>query len=231
MNKENVILKTEGLSKVYVSSKETAHTALSNIDLEINEGERIIILGPSGAGKSTLLHLLGGLDRPTDGQVFFRDKEIVCDNDKFISKIRNENFGFIFQFHHLLPEFTVLENLMMPGRFYGKYEEGVLFDRALDLLSQVDLIEHKDNFPQELSGGEQQRVAVIRALMNDPDVIFADEPTGNLDQRNRERVYEILWEKVKREKKTLVLVTHDEEAGDNDTRRVHLVDGKLAFGG
>ena len=227
MNKETIILKTEGLSKVYVSSKETAHTALNNIDLEINEGERVVILGPSGAGKSTLLHILGGLDRPSEGQVFFRNQELVCDNDKFMSNVRNESFGFIFQFHHLLPEFSVLENLLMPARFYGKYDEEVLLDRSLTLLSQVDLYEHRDNFPQELSGGEQQRVAVIRSLMNDPEIIFADEPTGNLDKRNRERIYEILWEKVTLEKKTLIVVTHDEEVGDKDTRRVRLVDGKI----
>jgi lipoprotein-releasing system ATP-binding protein len=226
MNK-NIILKTQNLFKTYISSYGEECHAIHDMNLEIYRGEILLIVGQSGAGKSTLLHLLGSLDKPSKGDIFFNEKKMPYENEKEISKIRNEKFGFVFQFHHLLPEFTVLENLIIPMRISKKINSKAMQEHSFKLLDKIGLRKKANNFPRELSGGEQQRVSVLRALVNDPDIIFADEPTGNLDNKNRELTYNILEEIISGSGKTLVLVTHDVNVPFKNFRKINLVDGKI----
>lgn len=206
----STILKAEKLSKSYQSNKKNTLKVLKSISLEIEENKISVIVGASGAGKSTLLHLLGGLDRPDEGKVFFEQQNIFeFSNDK-LAKFRNENMGFVFQFHHLLPEFTALENVSIPQMIKGKSLKSASENskKLLEIVGLQDRIDHK---PAELSGGEQQRVAVARALANDPKIIFADEPTGNLDSANSESIHKLLFELRDNFKKTFVIVTHNPE--------------------
>lgn len=206
----SIILTAENLSKSYQSNKKNKLQVLKSISLEIEENKISVIVGASGAGKSTLLHLLGGLDRPDDGKVFYEQKNIFeFSNDK-LSKFRNENMGFVFQFHHLLPEFTAEENVAIPQMIYGTSLNKSLV-KSKQLLETVGLTERAEHKPAELSGGEQQRVAVARALANDPKIIFADEPTGNLDSANSESIHKLLFELRDNFKKTFVIVTHNPE--------------------
>ena len=163
---------------------------LKGVDLELNKGEIVSIVGPSGSGKSTLLHILGTLDRPDRGSITINDNKVNSLNDKQLAAFRNENIGFVFQFHHLLPEFTAIENVCIPGWIHGKKKKEVS-DRAQSLLESLGLGSRLDNKPGALSGGEQQRVAVARALINDPLIIFADEPTGNLDSGNARELHQL----------------------------------------
>lgn len=206
----SLILKTEHLSKSYQSNKKNILKVLKSISLEIEENKISVIVGASGAGKSTLLHLLGGLDRPDDGKVLFEQQNIFDFNNDRLAKFRNENMGFVFQFHHLLPEFTALENVSIPQMIKGKSLKSASAnsERLLEIVGLKDRAEHK---PAELSGGEQQRVAVARALANDPKIIFADEPTGNLDSANSESIHKLLFELRDNYKKTFVIVTHNPE--------------------
>jgi lipoprotein-releasing system ATP-binding protein len=199
---------------------------LKGINLEVEEGEMLGIVGASGAGKSTLLHLMGALDRPNRGKIFFDGIDLFSLDDKSLADFRNRKIGFIFQFHHLLPEFTALENTMLPAliRRVSKHKAR---ERAIKILTEMGLEQRLHNKPGELSGGEQQRVAVARAIMNDPDIILADEPTGNLDQKTGESVYQLL-RKLNREKsKTLVIVTHSQEIALKLDRVLKLVDGSI----
>ena len=206
----NVILKTENLVKTFTTTKEIKLEILKSISLEVVEGEITLIVGASGAGKSTLLHLLGGLDKPDDGKIFYNSEDILGYSDDKLAKFRNKNIGFVFQFHHLLPEFTAAENIAIPQMIMGKSLSNSLI-RAYELLNEVGLMERKDHKPAELSGGEQQRVAVARALANDPSIILADEPTGNLDSVNSKNISDLIIHLNSKYKKTFVVVTHNKE--------------------
>ena len=206
----SLILTAENLSKSYQSNKKNILQVLKSISLEIEENKISVIVGASGAGKSTLLHLLGGLDRPDAGKVFYEQKNIFeFGNDK-LAKFRNQNMGFVFQFHHLLPEFTAIENIAIPQMINGTSLNKALV-KSKQLLETVGLAERAEHKPAELSGGEQQRVAVARALANDPKIIFADEPTGNLDSANSESIHKLLFDLRDNYNKTFVIVTHNPE--------------------
>jgi len=198
---------------------------LRGIDLTLFQAERIAIVGASGVGKTTLLHILGTLDRPTSGKVLYEQRDIFTLNEKELALFRNEEIGFVFQFHHLLPEFTALENTMMPCLLRGmSKKEGVA--RAESILSLVGLKDRLPHKPGELSGGEQQRVAVARALVLEPKVLLADEPTGNLDTKTGEAVFDLLQELNQIRGVTLIVVTHNLKLAARMSRQIHLVDGK-----
>ncbi|HEY5916692.1 MAG TPA: ABC transporter ATP-binding protein [Chryseolinea sp.] len=199
---------------------------LKGIDLEINKSEVVAIVGASGAGKSTLLHILGTLDSPDKGKVFIQDKDVFSQSSKNLAAFRNKSIGFVFQFHNLLPEFTALENVMIPG-LIGQGEEKQVRERATSLLSMLGLDERRDHKPSELSGGEQQRVAVARAMINSPDLILADEPSGNLDSRNAIDLHNLFFKLRKDVGQTFVIVTHNEELARMSDRKIELKDGRI----
>ncbi len=198
---------------------------LKGVDLEVGEGEIVAIVGASGVGKSTLLHILGALDRPDAGSVRLDSEEVFRMDDDALAKFRNRTVGFVFQFHHLLPEFTALENVMIPGFIAGQSAERCR-DRARELLKEVQLLEREEHKPGELSGGEQQRLAVARALLNDPRIVLADEPSGNLDRASGEELHALIWELRKTRGQTFVIVTHNEKLAEEADRVVKLEDGK-----
>lgn len=212
MSDPSSLLSAKNIYKRYASKSEARDdlTVLTGVSISIPTSTIIAIHGPSGCGKSTLLHILGGLDRPTSGNVFWGDKEINTMNDNELARFRNQNLGFVFQFHHLLPEFTALENVFIPALVAGR-EKADAESRARELLSRFGLGNRADHKPSELSGGEQQRVAVARALMNNPQIILADEPTGNLDDRNTQVMLDLLFSLRDEEQVSIVLVTHDQE--------------------
>jgi len=200
---------------------------LKGVDLEIKQGEIASIVGPSGSGKSTLLHILGTLDHPNKGEVFINQQKINFLHEKEVAAFRNHHIGFVFQFHHLLPEFTALENVSIPGWMAGRKKKEV-GEKASGILKTLGLGERLDNKPGALSGGEQQRVAVARALINDPKIIFADEPTGNLDSKTGDTIIDLLLNLARERKKTLLVVTHDNRLAARGDRELQMVDGKLA---
>lgn len=204
----SVIIKAEELHKSFTTIKNVKLNVLKGISIEIEKEKISVIVGASGAGKSTLLHLLSGLDKPDKGKVYVDGKDIFNYSDEKLSKFRNMNIGFIFQFHHLLPEFTALENTAIPLMIGGKSLIKAT-EIAEELLASVGLSDRFNHKPAELSGGEQQRVAVARALANNPKIIFADEPTGNLDSENSEAIHKILFELRDRLKITFIIVTHN----------------------
>ena len=206
---DSVILHAESLVKTYQSNKNKLEV-LKSVSIDISSKKISVIVGASGAGKSTLLHLLGGLDRPDSGSVFFSDENIFRLSDDKLAKFRNKNAGFVSQFHHLLSEFTALENIAIPLMINGKSLDESL-SRGNELINLVGLSERSHHKPAELSGGEQQRVAVARALANDPAIIFADEPTGNLDSANSESINQIIVDLRDKLGKTFVIVTHNLE--------------------
>lgn len=197
---------------------------LKGISLEVKKGEIVSIVGASGAGKTTLLHILGTLDRSDSGLLSIDNKEVSTLNKKQIAHFRNEHIGFIFQFHHLLPEFTALENICIPA-FIGKKEPRTARKKALELLNFLGLSERKDHKPGALSGGEQQRVAVARALINDPGVVFADEPSGNLDSANAKELHELFFKLREDFNQTFVIVTHNEDLAKMADRSLLIKDG------
>ena len=199
---------------------------LRGIDLEVERGETVSIVGPSGAGKSTLLHVLGGLDLPTSGRVHLGGSELSRLGDEELARVRNRYVGFVFQFHHLLRDFTALENVMMPQVIAGA-DRVEARDRAARLLTQVGLEKRMEHRPAKLSGGEQQRVAVARALANEPPVLLADEPSGNLDRETSERLHDILFDLVEQHETALVVVTHNTSLADRTDRVLELRDGIL----
>lgn len=201
--------------------------AVNGINLNIEAGSSMAIVGPSGAGKSTVLHLLGGLDRPTSGTVRLDGVDIYSLSDRDRARVRNRRIGFVFQFYHLLAEFTALENVMMPGLIKGR-EKGrqSLRDRAHDILKTVGLEDRINHTPGELSGGESQRVAIARALINEPEVLLCDEPTGNLDSKNSAAIYSLLFHLKSRSNMSLVIVTHDEKVSDMTEDTLRIKDGK-----
>jgi len=199
---------------------------LKGVDLEVKKGEIVSIVGPSGSGKSTLLHILGTLDQPNKGEVRINNQEINFYNDKKVAAFRNRHIGFVFQFHHLLPEFTALENVCIPGWMAGRKKKEVM-DNAQELLKVLGLAHRIENKPNALSGGEQQRVAVARALINKPDIIFADEPTGNLDSANAKELHDLFFDLRKSFEQTFLIVTHNEELAQMSDRILHMKDGKI----
>lgn len=199
---------------------------LKGIDLRFTQGEKVAIVGASGVGKTTLLHILGTLDRPTAGKVLYRGEDVFTLNEGDLALFRNREIGFVFQFHHLLPEFTALENTMMPCLIQGisKKEAKVRAENILSLVGLSDRLSHR---PGELSGGEQQRVAVARALVLEPKVLLADEPTGNLDTKTGESIFHLLQELNQIKGVTLIMVTHNLRLANQLPRQIHLVDGKV----
>jgi lipoprotein-releasing system ATP-binding protein len=199
---------------------------LRGIDLVIEEGEMLCIVGPSGAGKSTLLHLLGTLDLPSAGSIYYDGEDVTSYSSSKLAEFRNRSLGFVFQFHHLLPEFTALENVMMPGRIRGEPNREIE-RRARELLTEVGLIERLTHRPGELSGGEQQRVALARALIMNPRLVLADEPTGNLDTHTGVAMHELLFRLNKVHGTTFLVVTHSRDLADQMPRVVHMQDGRI----
>ena len=200
---------------------------LKGVDLHIEKGEIVAIVGPSGAGKTTLLQILGTLDRATESNsLVINDVEVTRLNDKALSKFRNKHIGFIFQFHQLLPEFTALENVCIPG-FIANRSRSEVENEALEILTFLGLSDRVDHKPSELSGGEQQRVAVARALINKPDVIFADEPSGNLDSSSSKSLHELFFTLRNQFGQTFVIVTHNEELAEMADRKLEMRDGKI----
>ena len=201
---------------------------LKGIDLIIHKGEVVSIVGPSGAGKTTLLQIMGTLDKADTGRVLIDGTEVSALGEKELSAFRNRRIGFVFQFHQLLPEFTALENVMMPALIGGMHHTDAR-RKAKEMLALLGLADREEHKPAELSGGEKQRVAVARALMNDPAVIFADEPSGSLDSRNKEELHQLFFDLRNRLGQTFVIVTHDESLAQLTDRTIHMVDGRISF--
>ena len=199
---------------------------LKGVDVEINKGEVVSIVGPSGSGKSTLLHILGTLDKADAGTVSMNNTAISSLTGKKLAAFRNKHIGFVFQFHHLLPEFTAIENVCIPGWLAGRNKNEVQTEAAR-LLSMLGLPQRMENKPNQLSGGEQQRVAVARALINNPDIIFADEPTGNLDSANAKELHHLFFDLRKQFNQTFLIVTHNEELAQLSDRVLHMKDWKI----
>jgi len=225
MSESKPILITTKLCKSYPTANGQLEV-LRDIDLVVRGGEIIAIVGQSGVGKSTLLHLLGALDRPNSGSVEINGTAVFDFNDKDLAAFRNRTVGFVFQFHHLLPEFTALENVMMPALIAG-LRPLKMESRAMELLAEVGLEKRAGHRPGELSGGEQQRVAVARALMNAPDLVLADEPSGNLDRLSSESLHELLWNLSRRHGRTFVIVTHNPDLAGRADRVIELFDGRI----
>ncbi|MBW7887284.1 MAG: ABC transporter ATP-binding protein [Bacteroidetes bacterium] len=221
-----MILQAKNITKLYRTGKTSSIEVLKGISLEISEAEIIAVVGQSGAGKSTLLHILGLLDRQTSGELYFNGENISTLSDEATSALRNKNIGFVFQFHHLLPEFTALENVFMPALISGK-KISEIESRAKELLTEVGLSSRYYHKPSELSGGEQQRVAVARALMNSPKIIFADEPSGNLDSENANALHQLIFNLRKKYHQTFVVVTHNKNLAEKADRIITLIDGIL----
>lgn len=199
---------------------------LKGIDLEIQSGEVVAIVGASGAGKSTLLHILGTLDSPDTGKILIKDKDVFAQSARNLAAFRNKSIGFVFQFHNLLPEFSALENVMIPG-LIDRGDDKVLRKRAQELLERLGLSDRIDHKPSELSGGEQQRTAVARALMNSPDIILADEPSGNLDSKNAVDLHNLFFQLRKELGQTFIIVTHNEELSRMADRKLEIKDGVM----
>ena len=220
------LIETSQLRKSFIT-KAGELQVLKGIDLSINEGEMVSIVGASGVGKSTFLHILGALDRPTSGKVLYNGTDIFSLDEGSIASFRNVTIGFVFQFHHLLPEFTALENVMMPGLINKKAGYNDIIGKAERLLNEMGLSERKGHRPGELSGGEQQRVAVARSLILEPKVVLSDEPTGNLDTATGEELFNLLVNLNKEKGITFVIVTHNESLSKRCHRIFRMLDGKV----
>lgn len=227
-NPSETIIRVVDLHKSYYDG-EAELPVLQGINLEIYMSELLAIIGASGVGKSTLLHLIGTLDRPTTGSVLYDEHDIFTLPDTELARFRNKEIGFVFQFHHLLPEFTALENVAM-GALITSTNDKTVYEEAEALLDYVGLSERLSHFPSQLSGGERQRVAIARSLINKPKVVLADEPTGNLDRRSSEAVLELLWDLNSKSGQTFVIVTHNQELTQQVDRVVQLVDGNISSG-
>lgn len=215
------MIRLEGITKNFGSLQ-----VLKGIDLEIDKGEIVSIVGPSGAGKTTLLQIMGTLDEPDSGTVFIEDTNVSRMKEKELSAFRNKHIGFVFQFHQLLPEFTALENVMIPAFIAGVSTKEATA-HALEILDFMGLSERASHKPNELSGGEKQRVAVARALINNPTVILADEPSGSLDTHNKEELHQLFFDLRNRFGQTFVIVTHDEGLARITDRTIYMVDGEI----
>jgi lipoprotein-releasing system ATP-binding protein len=219
------MLKASGIQKSYGALR-----VLKGVDLEATQGEVVSIIGASGAGKSTLLHVLGTLDNPDAGTVLINGKNVFSQSQRELADFRNKHVGFVFQFHNLLPEFTTLENVMIPGMIAGT-DEKALRNKATELLERLGLKDRLTHKPSELSGGEQQRTAVARALINDPALILADEPSGNLDSKNANELHHLFLQLRNELKKTFVIVTHNLDFAAMADRRLEMKDGLMVAGG
>jgi lipoprotein-releasing system ATP-binding protein len=225
-DKNKILVNAEGIRKNYRSAEDLELQVLKGIDIQIREGEILAIIGPSGVGKSTLLHVLGGLDRPSEGKVWIHSKPVFTMSDFQLSNFRNKKIGFVFQFHHLLPEFTALENVAMPGLIARRNPREV-YDYSKVLLNEVGLTGRLSHKPREMSGGEQQRVAFARALVNDPVLILADEPSGNLDLVNSIALHQLMWKMVRETNRSFVVVTHNRDLAGEADRIIELFDGRI----
>lgn len=219
------LLEVRNLSKTYIRGSNRVEV-LNGISLDLESGATTALVGASGAGKSTLLHLLGALDRPSSGKIFFRGEDIFGKNDRELAEFRNKSIGFVFQFHHLLSEFSALENVMMPA-LIARVSKKAAAIMAEELLTDVGLAHRLTHRPGELSGGEQQRVAIARALVLSPELLLADEPTGNLDMKTSDGIHALLDELQLKRGLSLVVVTHNERLAAAMGRTVHLIDGQL----
>jgi lipoprotein-releasing system ATP-binding protein len=221
-----MILEARNITKRYGTEKTGLLEVLKGVSLSFTEGEIVAIVGQSGAGKSTLVHLLGLLDKPTEGEILFNGQGVSGLSDEQISKLRNGNIGFVFQFHHLLPEFSAVENVLMPSLIAGQSGPAYI-ERARALLNSVGLSSREHHRPGEMSGGEQQRVAVARALMNGPKLILADEPSGNLDAESAEQLHDLLFDLRTLHRQTFVIVTHNKDLAARADRIITLSNGKI----
>jgi lipoprotein-releasing system ATP-binding protein len=222
---EHCIVEVEGLRKIFKTG-DVYLTVLDGLNLKVNRGDTVAIIGRSGSGKSTLLNLIGGLDKPTQGRVVIRGTHIEHSSEKELSEFRNRHIGFIFQFHHLLSEFTVIENVMMPY-LIERFDIEKAYPKSLELLKILEIADKRDSKPNKLSGGESQRVAIARALMNAPEIILADEPTGNLDLKTGDIIKELLFGIVKKLGHTLIIVTHNRSIVEEADVTFQLEYGKL----
>ncbi len=222
------LLVAKNIHKTYPQGSGRLHI-IKGIDLTIKSNEALSIVGSSGAGKSTLIHILGTLDNPDEGQVLYKGKNLFQMNDEEMASFRNNSLGFVFQFHHLLSEFTAIENVLLPARI-GDKDNLKSREKAEKLLVTVGLQDRMNHFPSQLSGGELQRVAIARALINDPEILFADEPTGNLDSHNAARIQDLFFELIKSLKITLVVVTHDLSFAQKFPRTLRMQDGRWVIG-
>ncbi len=222
---DNILLQGFGLIKDYGVVQKTR--ALFGVDLTLNKGEFASLIGPSGCGKSTLLSILGTLDKPTEGQLFFNGQEINTMTDNELALFRNKSIGFVFQAHHLLPEFTALENVLIPSWIESGKADIQKKQRAIELLTTVGLGDRMNNPANNLSGGQQQRVSIARALINEPDLILADEPTGNLDSEATEQAYALLRDINKMMGTAFLIVTHDRHIAEKSDRVIEMLDGKI----
>ena len=220
------MLRTSGLAKTY-GMNDTAVKALKPTELEIKEGEFVAIVGPSGSGKSTLLHLLAGLDKPSAGKVFINDQDIYELSENELSRYRRQNIGFIFQAFNLIPILSAEENIKLPVLMDGKKVDEGYIDELMDVL---DIKERRKHLPGELSGGQQQRVSIARALANKPSIIFADEPTGNLDSKNSKEVLQLLKSTIEKYNQTLIMITHDVSIAQMADRIITISDGMIVDG-
>ncbi|MEW8994902.1 ABC transporter ATP-binding protein [Clostridium sp.] len=220
------MLRTSGLAKTY-GMNETAVKALKPTNLEIKEGEFVAIVGPSGSGKSTLLHLIAGLDKPSAGKVFINDQDIYELSENELSRYRRQNIGFIFQAFNLIPILSAEENIKLPVLMDGKKVDEEYIDELMDIL---DIKERRKHLPGELSGGQQQRVSIARALANKPSIIFADEPTGNLDSKNSKEVLQLLKSTIEKYNQTLIMITHDGSIAQMADRIITISDGMIVEG-
>ena len=222
---DGALIRARGLGRRYMMGKEPVD-ALAGVDLDVQRGEFVALVGPSGSGKSTLLNLIGGLDRPTKGEIWFEDLELGKASDRQLVRYRRERIGFIFQSFNLLPTRTALENVEIP-LMLGRVGRRARREQALGLLARVGLARRAGHKPNELSGGEQQRVAVARSLANNPQLLLADEPTGNLDSKTGAEILSLLQDLVEQEGRSMVLVTHDSGVAGHANRVVHMLDGAI----
>lgn len=221
----NVVLNTININKYFYDP--IKFKVLSDINLSIKEGEFVSIVGKSGCGKSTLLYILSTMDTDYEGELFINNKSLNHKTDKDLAIIRNEYIGFVFQFHYLLPEYNVLKNVMLPGIKLNKYSSQEIEHRAMEQLRKLDMVDQALKFPNQLSGGQKQRVAIARALINDPVIIMGDEPTGNLDKKNSDMVFDIFNQLVQERNQALLIVTHDPDFAQKTHRTIEMADGMI----
>lgn len=221
----NIVLETRGLTKYFYEP--TRFKVLDNINLSIDHGEFVSIVGKSGCGKSTLLYLLSTMDTDYEGEILIHEELVTGQSDNDLARIRNEKIGFVFQFHYLLSEYNVLKNVMLPGLKLQQYSEAEIEHRAMEHLKTLGMEDQALKMPNQLSGGQKQRVAIARALINDPLIIMGDEPTGNLDKKNSDLVFDIFKELTQEHNQTLLVVTHDADFAGRTNRIITMEDGKI----
>ena len=222
---ENKVIETKGLTKYFYDP--IKFQVLKEINISVNHGEFVSIVGKSGCGKSTLLYLLSTMDTDYEGQLLIKNELITGKKDNELAQIRNEKIGFVFQFHYLLSEYNVLRNVMLPGLKLRKYSEKEIENRAIEHLTTLDMLDQALKMPHQLSGGQKQRVAIARALINDPLIIMGDEPTGNLDKKNSDLVFDIFNKLTLEKKQTLLIVTHDNDFAQKTNRIITMEDGRI----